>query len=189
MDQGERANFEYFAAACHLPDNQDDSTRQWEGGGITNVSICLCRSQLDVGSLAFTQTRNYPVVAIKTYRELPGHHQRVLWQCRLDGWVFDGAQIRREVRLLTIHDDPHILDKTVDNLERLSSSSPSLINGESVQSMQDSLDFLLSDNFLYKFDCIALSEGTSQRKQTHWICPALALSSRDRAWRVALLLF
>jgi len=172
MDQGERANFEYFAAACHLPDNHGDSTRQWEGGGITNVSICLCRSQLDVGFLPFSQTQNNPVLAIKTYRELPGHHQRMLWQCSLDGRVFDGEQITSQVCFLTVHDDPHILDETVDDLERLSSSSPSLANGESVQPMQDSLDFLLSENFLYEFDCVALSEVTRQRKQTHSIFPA-----------------
>jgi len=172
MDQGERANFEYFAAACHLPDNHGDSMRQWEGGGITNVSICLCRSQLDVGFLAFSQTQNYPVFARKTYRELPGHHQRMLWQCHLDGRVFDGAQITSQVYSLTVHDDPHILDETVDNLERLSSSSPGLVNRESVEPMQDSLDFLLSENFLYKFDCVALSEVTRRRKQTHSIFPA-----------------
>jgi len=172
MDQGERAIVEYSAAARHLPDNHVHSTRQWEGGVITNVSICLCRSQLGVGFLPFSQTQNYPVVASKTYRELPGHHQRVHWQCHLDGWVFDGAQIRSEVRLLTVHDDPHILDETVDDLERLGSSSPSLVNGESLEPMQDGLDSFLSENLLYKFDCVALSEVTRQREQTHSIDPA-----------------
>jgi len=76
------------------------------------------------------------------------------------------------VHLVTIHDDPHILDETVDDLERLSSSSPGLVNGESLEPMQDSLDFLLSENFLYEFDCVALSEVTRQRKQTHSIFPA-----------------
>ena len=94
------------------------------------------------------------------------------WQCHLDGRVFDGEQITSQVYFLTVHDDPHIQDETVDDLERLSSSSPSLANGESVQPMQDSLDFLLSENFLYEFDCVALSEVTRQRKQTHSIFPA-----------------
>jgi hypothetical protein len=30
MDRGERASFEYLAAACHLPDNLSDSGQQWQ---------------------------------------------------------------------------------------------------------------------------------------------------------------
>ena len=68
------------------------------------------------------------------------------------------------MRLLTIHDHPHTLDKTVDNLESLGHGSPSLGVRKSVQSLQDSLrvDNLLSEKFLYKFDCIALSNVTCQ---------------------------
>jgi hypothetical protein len=62
------------------------------------------------------------------------------------------------VGLLTVHDHPHILDETVDNLEGLSCGNPSLVLRESVESLQDRIDVLLS--FLYKFDWIALSKAT-----------------------------
>jgi hypothetical protein len=45
------------------------------------------------------------------------------------------------------------------NLEILSSSRPSLVVHESVQPLQDCLDFLLSESLLYKFDCVPLSQG------------------------------
>jgi hypothetical protein len=68
------------------------------------------------------------------------------------------------MRLLTVHDHPHTLDKTVDDLESLGHGSPSLGVRKSVQSLQDSLrvDNLLSEKFLYKFDCVALSNVTCQ---------------------------
>jgi hypothetical protein len=73
--------------------------------------------------------------------------------------------------LLTGHDHPHILDETVDDLESLRCGSPSLVLRESVDSLQDHLDVLLS--FLEEFDCIALSKATrpSQQEQTHSIVP------------------
>jgi hypothetical protein len=75
--------------------------------------------------------------------------------------------------LLTGHDHPHILDETVDDLESLRCGSPSLVLRESVDSLQDRLDVLLS--FLEEFDCqcIALSKATrpSQQEQTHSIVP------------------
>ncbi len=68
--------------------------------------------------------------------------------------------------MLTVHEHPHILDQAVDNLEILSSSRPSLVMRESVQPLQDCLDFLLSENLLYKFDCVPLSKVTCQREWT-----------------------
>jgi hypothetical protein len=71
--------------------------------------------------------------------------------------------------LLTGHDHPHILDETVDDLESLRCGSPSLVLRESVNSLQDRFDVLLS--FLEEFDCIVLSKAKrpSQREQTHSI--------------------
>jgi hypothetical protein len=67
--------------------------------------------------------------------------------------------------LLTVHDRPHILDETVDNLEGLSCSNPRLVLRESVESLQDRLDVLIS--FRDEFDWIALSKATPQREPTH----------------------
>jgi hypothetical protein len=61
--------------------------------------------------------------------------------------------------VLTVHDHTHILEKTVDYLESLSGSSFSLVLRQPVQPLQDRLDILLSEKFLYKFDCDALSNG------------------------------
>ena len=78
------------------------------------------------------------------------------------------------MRLLTVHDHPHSLDKTVDDLERLSHGSPSFGVRKSVQSLQDRLrvHVLLSEHFLYKFDCVALSNVTCQGEWTYLIDPA-----------------
>ena len=70
--------------------------------------------------------------------------------------------VSSRMHLLTIHEHVDILDETVDNLESLSGCRPSLVLGESVQPLQDRLDVLLSETFLYKFDCVAFSKVTRQ---------------------------
>ena len=82
--------------------------------------------------------------------------------CRLERTVFDRARIISRLYLLTVHDRPHILDKTVDDLESLRCSSPSLIVCESIQPLEDSLNLLLSESFLDKFDCVVMSDVTRQ---------------------------
>ena len=57
---------------------------------------------------------------------------------------------------LTVHHDPHILEKTVDNLEGLHCSYPSLILGESAKPLDYRFDVLLSKK-LDKFYCVALA--------------------------------
>ena len=71
------------------------------------------------------------------------------------------------MRFLTVHDHPHILDETVDDLKSLSCGSPSLILRESVESLQNRLNVLIS--FLEEFDCIALSRATRELERTHHI--------------------
>jgi hypothetical protein len=68
--------------------------------------------------------------------------------CRLDGTVINKYRNTRRVRLSTVHDHPHVLDETVDDILR-----------EPVEALQDRLNILIS--FLYKFDCIALSKGNA----------------------------
>jgi len=83
--------------------------------------------------------------------------------------MFDARWMSSTVHLLTVHDDRHVLDEAVNNLESLSCSCPSLIFCESVQPLQDRLDVLLCENLLDKFDCVVLSKVTGQRKRTHSI--------------------
>ena len=56
--------------------------------------------------------------------------------------------------MLTIHDHTDVLHETVNDFEGLGCRYPSLVVGEPVQPLQDRLDVLLSEGFLYKFDCI-----------------------------------
>ena len=69
--------------------------------------------------------------------------------------------------LLTVHDHPHILDETVNDLQSLSYDNPRLVLRESFESLQDRFNVLLS--FLYKFDWVGLSKATPQRERTYWI--------------------
>ena len=77
--------------------------------------------------------------------------------CRLEG----GSSAQRAtswVYLLTIHYHLHILDKTVNDLEGLCCGYPSLILGESIQSLEHRLYVLLSKELLNKLFCVALSQ-------------------------------
>jgi len=57
--------------------------------------------------------------------------------------------------LLTVHDHPPILDKTVDDLQGLHCGSASLVLREPVEPLQHRQNVALS--FLYECDCGALS--------------------------------
>jgi hypothetical protein len=93
--------------------------------------------------------------------------------CHLERKVFNRCPIRHKVcLLLTVHDHTHILDEAVDDLERLSRGSSSLVLRESVQPLQDSLNVLPTEASLYKFDCVALSKVTGQQGRTHLVVPA-----------------
>jgi len=90
---------------------------------------------------------------------------------RLERRVFITADTNPSA-LLTIHELPHILDESVDNSERLSCSSPDLVLRQSVKPVQDSLDVLLLEKFLHKFDCVLLSKVKRRRERTHLIVAA-----------------
>ena len=74
--------------------------------------------------------------------------------------------------LLTIHELLHILDKSVDNSEHMSCSSPSLVLRQSVKPLQRCLDVLLLEKFLDKFDCVVLSKVKRRRERTYLIVAA-----------------
>ena len=91
---------------------------------------------------------------------------------RLERKAVNRCRATSRMHLLTIHDHAHILDETVNDLKCLTCGSPSLILRESVQPLQDGLDVILSESFLHKFDCAALSKVRHQRERTHLIVPA-----------------
>ena len=83
--------------------------------------------------------------------------------------------------LLTIHELPHVLDESVDNSEGMSCSSLGLVSSQSVKPLEDCLDVLLLEEFLYEFDCVVLRKVKIRREQTHLIAAALAPLSQGQA--------
>jgi len=91
----------------------------------------------------------------------------------MEGCSEDGG-LKAKVRLLTIHDHPHTLDKTVNDLKNVSCGSQSLVACESVQPLQDRLEVLLSENFLHRFDCVELSKVTASARMDSLDRPRLS---------------
>jgi hypothetical protein len=92
--------------------------------------------------------------------------------------------------ILTVHDDPSVLDKTIHNFERLCSGCPSLILSEPVQPTQDSFYLILSKNFLYEFLCAALSQSTHGREGGSLNFPCVTcLVARARVERISTIIF
>ena len=71
--------------------------------------------------------------------------------------MVNGQRFITQINSLTVYDHPHILEKAVDNLERLRRRRPSLVLCEPVQSLKNRIDLILSEKLLYKFLCIPLS--------------------------------
>jgi hypothetical protein len=68
--------------------------------------------------------------------------------CHLQGKMLNSQRAIGRVRLLTIHDHPHILDKSVDDLQSVRCCRPSLLMREAIQPLQHRLDISLSQKFL-----------------------------------------
>ena len=88
----------------------------------------------------------------------------------MDAFPSGGRMINRggftiRMRLLTFHDHSHTLDETMDNIKNHRCCDASLVLRESVNPLKDSLNVLLSESLLYKFDYIAVSKVTHQREQ------------------------
>jgi hypothetical protein len=75
------------------------------------------------------------------------------------------------VNLLTVNRIPHILEKTIDDLEGLRRSYPSLILGEPIQPLKHRLDVLPPEELLLdKSFCVALSGNMiSHLTRTHLV--------------------
>ena len=124
---------------------------------MTDVLTCLCRLRLAVSFLIHTQTPSSScfIVAYRTYRGHPGDSRPM--PCRLNKRIltirYSGY---KPSKFLTVHDHRHILNKTVNNLKCLRRGDPSLILGESIQSLDYRFDVLLSKKLLNKFFCVSL---------------------------------
>ena len=97
------------------------------------------------------------IVARKTYQGLSLHGQPM--PCRLEGRSFKTQRPESLAYLLTVHHYSHALDKTVDDLEGLRCSYPSLVQGEPVQPFKYRLNVLLSTKeLLGQFFCMELGQ-------------------------------
>jgi hypothetical protein len=85
------------------------------------------------------------------------------------GRISQSQRVASRVSLLTIHDNSHILDKTIDNLKNLRCGDPTLVQGESIQPFQHHLIAIPSRELLYNRPCVALSQIKCQRGSTHLV--------------------
>jgi hypothetical protein len=86
--------------------------------------------------------------------------------CRLKEEILN-QRLARRVSLLTIHDNPYILDKTIDDLKNLRCGNLTLVQRESIQPFQYDLIEIPSKELLYKCPCVVLSQIKCQRGGTH----------------------
>jgi hypothetical protein len=85
------------------------------------------------------------------------------------GRISQSQRVANRVGLLTIHDYPHILDKTIDDLDNLQCGDPALFQGESIQPFQHHLIGIPSKELVYKCPCAALSQIKCQRGGAHQV--------------------
>jgi hypothetical protein len=103
----------------------------------------------------------------------PQNVPRTSWTLSTDALLSIGKnsqQLAGNTRtLLTANDHPHIMHKTVDDLEGLHCGHPSLVLGESVQPLEHRIDYVLPEKLLNRFLCISLSQSQAipKRKRTH----------------------
>jgi len=117
--------------------------------------------------LAHCRQRNIPRVSLTPPRDtLPSGKEDVQ---HIQETVITG-----QVHFLTVNNDLHTLDETVDNLEGVNCCSPSFVVSESVQSLQDRLDVLLSEHFLYELDCDGLNKGNTPERIDSLVRPCLS---------------
>jgi len=98
----------------------------------------------------------------------------MLYRLGLEVCIFRGEWGTDNYGVLTIHDSPPILNKAIHNFECLHSGGTSLVQSESVQSSENSLDLILSDHFLFEFLCAPCSVKVwHQRKKDSLSLPWL----------------
>jgi hypothetical protein len=148
------ASFAISAPTHRLPDNLSDSGQKSQTK-MTDVLACSCRLQLAV---LFLNDQSDTKLLRCGPQNIPRAFQT--WSTDAFPSKRGNAQHRATspVDLLTVHHLPHILGKTVDNLEGLRCSYPRLVLGESIQSPYYRFDVLLPEKRLKKFFCVALSQ-------------------------------
>ena len=83
--------------------------------------------------------------------------------------ISQNQRVVGRVSFLTSHDNPHILDKTIDDLKNLRCGGPTLVQGESIQPFQHHLIVIPSKELLYKWPCVVLSQIKCKRESTHLV--------------------
>jgi hypothetical protein len=85
------------------------------------------------------------------------------------GRIAQSQRVASRVSLLTIHDNPHIMNKAIDDLKNLRYGDSTLIQGKSIQPFQHHLIIIPSKELLYKCPCIALSQINISGEALTWL--------------------
>jgi hypothetical protein len=137
---------------------------------MTNVAASSIHSQSLAWILSPSQTFYRPIFATqhKTYLERARYRLPIHSRLRLRMPTLSRKQKKVGIgRKLTIHDGPPMSDKTVNNFEGLSSSRPTLVKREPIQSLDSRLDVLLSPKLTHKLLCVQFSQLSQQLEETH----------------------
>ena len=91
----------------------------------------------------------------QTYQEPDGLHMSTLFHLSKQTTFSTTSRVNKQV-IRTVHNDLHILHKTIHDLKGLCCRRPSLLLRQPVQSLQHSFNIVLSKKLLSEFLCIAL---------------------------------
>ena len=92
-------------------------------------------------------------------RERFEHFPPILCRPSLVGISFVYVRNSTRYGFLTLQNNPPMLDKTAHHFQGLCSGGPSFIQSESIQPLQDGLNFILPKNFLHEFPCDELESN------------------------------
>ena len=74
------------------------------------------------------------------------------------GIISQSQRVASRISLLTIHDNPHILNNSIDDLKNLQRGGPTFVQGEPIQPFQYYLIAISFKELLNKRPCVALSQ-------------------------------
>jgi hypothetical protein len=130
--QGERAIVERPVATDHLQDTVGLSN-EWREKTTTNVSFCLFRLTLDEERLRTQVSTGDTCFARDTYPNPVGYY--LLMPCHLNKCSETYLQAITQA-FRTFHNYLHITHKTVHDTQGLCNGHPSLVLGQSIQSLE-----------------------------------------------------
>ena len=104
--------------------------------------------------------------------------------------MLNSQWFKSQIYYLTVYEHHHVLEKAVNNLERLRCRHPGLVLGESDQPLENRIDLIPSEKLLYKFFCIPLKLGNQSAKMDSLGRPCLiCFVASARMWSNSTIIF